>query len=131
MTLQPLSHIHSHCKACAVIAMAGDSGLFFCRRRPCSIRAASQAFGRGDHPSLDVLSSLDSFVHSHVAPPYVGRLICDFFRKHVPSSPLLKASGVLGLFSFRLILRLRMLGDLPATVCESMCRRHPACSKRA
>eukprot|EP00978_Attheya_sp_CCMP212_P036309 scaffold163631_cov31-Attheya_sp.AAC.2 len=71
--------------------MAGDSGLFFCSRHPCSIRAASQAFGRGDHPILDVLSSLDSFV---------------------------------------VMLRLRMLGDLSATVCESMCHRHP-CSMRA
>eukprot|EP00978_Attheya_sp_CCMP212_P036308 scaffold163631_cov31-Attheya_sp.AAC.1 len=36
---------------------------------------------------------------SHIAPPYVGRLTCNLFRKHVPSSPLLKESGVSGLSS--------------------------------
>eukprot|EP00978_Attheya_sp_CCMP212_P011093 scaffold27129_cov73-Attheya_sp.AAC.5 len=48
--------------SCAFISMACISGLLLCHRRPCSIRAASRAFGWGDHPSSDVvLSSLDSF----------------------------------------------------------------------
>jgi hypothetical protein len=104
MTLQPLCHIHSHCKACVVVAVAGVSGLcLLCRH--CYVAGDSELFFTivalaqlelrlrhlvGGHPSLDVLSSLDYFV----------AMLCHC-----------------------------MLGDLSVTSFKSMCRRHP-CSRR-
>jgi hypothetical protein len=113
MTLQPLSHIYSHSKTCAVIAMSGISGFdsFGVMLRHCMlgdlpvtlVKAACApvivlaqkeprlgTFVLGDHPSLDVLSSLDYFV----------AMLCHC-----------------------------MLGDLSVTSFKSMCRRHP-CSRR-
>eukprot|EP00978_Attheya_sp_CCMP212_P015135 scaffold38937_cov44-Attheya_sp.AAC.1 len=81
ITLQPLSHIHSHCKAYAVIAMSGVSRLDSFEvmlhhrmlgdlpvplAKACAIFTLAQkelrlrTFVLGDHPSPDILSSLDS-----------------------------------------------------------------------